>query len=68
MAKENPRVKSAREHDDKDIIEQMEDAPDFVGAKGGNVQRDMGSKLEVDELLHGDPDAPVRPSRAPRAP
>jgi hypothetical protein len=68
MTEENPRVESARAHDDKEIIEQMEDAPSFVGDKGGNVKRELGSRLELDELLHGEPDAPVKPKRAPKAP
>lgn len=62
----NPRTESARAHDDKDIIDEMEDAPSYVGDKGGNVARELGSRLEVDEILHGQSEAPVKPKRAPR--
>jgi hypothetical protein len=65
---ENPRADSARRHDDRKIIEEMEDGPNYVGSRGGNLQRERGSRLEVDELLHGEPEAPVRPHRAPKAP
>jgi hypothetical protein len=65
---ENPRTESARRHDDSEIIDQAEDAPGYVGDKGGNVKRELGTRLEIDELLHGEPEAPVKPKRAPKAP
>ena len=36
---ENSRAENARAHDDKDLIESMEDAPAFGGRNGGNLQR-----------------------------
>jgi hypothetical protein len=65
---ENPRTESACRHDDREIIDQAQDAPDYVGDKGGNVKRELGTRLEIDELLHGEPEAPVKPKRAPKAP
>jgi hypothetical protein len=63
---QNPRTESARAHDDKSIIDEMEGAPSYVGDKGGNVARELGSRLEVDEILHGQSEVPVKPKRAPR--
>ena len=68
MTQENPRTESARLHDDKDIIDEMEEAPSAVGQKGGDVKRTLATNLEVDEILHGQPEAPVKPKRAPKAP
>ncbi|MFL6856474.1 MAG: hypothetical protein ACJ8DZ_10010 [Allosphingosinicella sp.] len=35
--------------DDSDIIDAAEDAPAFGGSSGGNLQRDVGSRDEIDE-------------------
>jgi hypothetical protein len=43
------RAETARQNDDKDIIESMEDAPSFGGSAGGNLQRDIGARGEVHE-------------------
>jgi hypothetical protein len=45
---ENPRTDSARAHDDSDLIEQMTEAPSFSGSAGGNLQRDIGTRAEVE--------------------
>ncbi len=48
---ENRRTETARENDDSELIENMEDAPSFSGAAGGELQRDIGTRAELD---HGD--------------
>ena len=35
--------------DDSDIIDSMEEGPAFGGSSGGNLQRDIGSRDEIDE-------------------
>ena len=52
---ENPRTETARETDDKDLIETMEDAPAFSGASGGGLQRDIGSRAEMQHEDVGEP-------------
>jgi hypothetical protein len=39
--------------DDSSIIDAAEDAPAFGGSSGGNLQRDIGSRDEVDEEVGG---------------
>lgn len=56
---EHPRTDSARRHDDSDIIDQMEDAPSHSGARGGNLQRDIGTAAEAQRTT-GDPDGVTR--------
>ena len=52
---ENPRTETARETDDKDLIESQEDAPAFSGISGGDLQRDIGSRAEMQhEDIGGD--------------
>lgn len=48
---ENRRTETARRTDDKDLIESMEEGPSFSSASGGQLQRDIGSR---DELEHED--------------
>ena len=48
---ENRRTETARQNDDKDLIEGMEDAPSFSASAGGQLQRDIGTR---DELDHGE--------------
>ena len=48
---ENRRTETARESDDSDLIETMEEGPDFSGASGGRLQRDIGSRAE---MQHGE--------------
>lgn len=51
----NDRTQDARDHDDSDLIDAAENAPDAVGRSGGNLQRDVGTR---DELAHlTDPEA-----------
>ena len=52
---ENPRTETARENDDKDIIENQEDAPSFGSASGGNLQREVGSRAEITHETLGKP-------------
>ena len=43
------RAETARNTDDSDIAERMEDAPAFGGSSGGNLQRDIGARDESKE-------------------
>jgi hypothetical protein len=52
---EHPRTESAREHDDSDIIDSAEAAPEFAGSYGGNMQRDIASQVELARVQ--DPEA-----------
>lgn len=52
---ENPRTDTARRTDDKDLIESMEDGPSFSGASGGELQRDIGSRAEMQHEDVGEP-------------
>lgn len=45
---ENRRTETARQTDDKELIESMEDAPSFGSASGGELQRDIGSRDEIE--------------------
>jgi hypothetical protein len=45
--------------DDHDIIDAMEDAPSFGSASGGNLQRDIGTRDELDQEI-GDGDGVTR--------
>jgi hypothetical protein len=49
------RADTARQHDDSDLIETMEDAPAFGGASGGNLQRDISSRAEQQHDVGGKP-------------
>jgi hypothetical protein len=60
------RGQTARETDDKDIIETMEDGPAFGGSHGGNLQRDIGARDEIkEEAGDGDGVTRVRDSDKP---
>ena len=52
---ENRRADIARDNDDSDLIESMEDAPSHGGAKGGKLQTDIGSRAELEHGEVGDP-------------
>lgn len=52
---ENKRADAARDHDDSDIIDRMEDAPSQSGVSGGNLQRDIGSQAEEEHEVDGKP-------------
>jgi len=56
---ENPRTDSARTHDDRDIIEDMEPAPSQGGTIGGTLQRDIASRAE-EKRTTGDPPGVTR--------
>ena len=52
---DDTRTETARRTDEKDLIEGQDDAPAFSGISGGNLQRDIGSRDEVQhEELGGD--------------
>jgi hypothetical protein len=59
MADTNRRAETARENDDSELIESMEDAPAFGLSKGGNLQRDIGAPDEVPQEV-GDGDGVTR--------
>lgn len=53
------RAETARQSDDSDIIDSMEDAPAFGGSSDGNLQRDIGARDELGEQV-GDGDGVTR--------
>ena len=60
------RAETARQSDDSELIDAMEDAPAFGGSSGGNLQRDIGSRDEVhEEVGDGDGVTRVRDSDKP---
>lgn len=66
MADTNRRAETARETDDSELIESMEDAPSFGESSGGNLQRDIGARDEVhQEVGDGDGVTRVRDSDKP---
>ncbi len=52
---ENRRTETARQTDDSELIESMEEGPSFGGASGGELQRDIGSRDEIDHEEIGGP-------------
>lgn len=52
---ENRRTETARQNDDSELIENLEEAPNFSGASGGELQRDIGSRAEVAHGEVGEP-------------
>lgn len=52
---DNRRTDIARENDDSDIIESVEPTPSQGGSSGGNLQEDVATKAEL-EQVH-DPEA-----------
>jgi hypothetical protein len=70
MASENPRTESARDHDDKDVIEGMipggAAVPSSGGAAvpssgGGALAREVGSAADLGQV--DDPEGSVRPTK-----
>ena len=60
------RADTARQTDDSEIIDKMEDAPAFGSSSGGNLQRDIGTRDEVkDQVGDGDGVTRVRDSDKP---
>ena len=53
------RAETARDTDDSALIDAMEDAPAFAGSSGGNLQRDIGARDELNEEV-GDGDGVTR--------
>jgi hypothetical protein len=45
---ENRRTETARQTDDSDLIENLDEAPSFGSASGGQLQRDIGSRAELE--------------------
>jgi hypothetical protein len=45
---ENRRTETARQNDDSELIENLEEAPSFGSASGGQLQRDIGSRAELE--------------------
>ncbi|MEA3063239.1 MAG: hypothetical protein QOJ94_3020, partial [Sphingomonadales bacterium] len=50
---------TARRSDDSDVIDWMDGGPDFAGSRGGNLQRDIGARDELDQQV-GDGDGITR--------
>lgn len=49
------RARTAREHDDSDIIDNVEPAPRQSGSSGGNLQEDVATQAELERVR--DPEA-----------
>ena len=57
---ENPRTTSARDHDDKDVIEGMIPAGDAqAGTSGGALARDLGSRADLKQVDDPDGSTPL---------
>ena len=54
MTDENKRAESAHEHDDHELIDEMEPAPSHSGVSGGNLQRDIASRAEEEHIVGDD--------------
>jgi undecaprenyl-diphosphatase len=52
---DNKRADAARDHDDSDIIDRMEEGPSQSGVSGGNLQRDIASRAEEEHDVDGKP-------------
>jgi len=60
------RAETARRTDDSDLIENSEDGPAFALSSGGNLQRDIGARDELDrEVGDGEGVTRVRDSDKP---
>jgi hypothetical protein len=51
---ENRRTETARQTDDSDLIENLEDTPSFGSTAGGELQRDIGTRAELEREDVGD--------------
>ena len=58
---ENPRTASARDHDDRDIVERDTPTPTQQSSSGGNLARDVASQAEEDRIA--DPEAHRGPEK-----
>lgn len=62
MANDNPRTESARDHDDKDVIEGMIPGGAAVPSSGGGaLAREVGSAADLGQV--DDPEGSVRPTK-----
>jgi hypothetical protein len=62
MASENPRTESARDHDDKDVIEGMIPGGEAAPSSGGGaLAREVGSAADLGQV--DDPDGSVRATK-----
>lgn len=52
---DNKRTETARENDDSELIENIENTPDEQGRSGGNLQRDIGTQSALERVQ--DPEA-----------
>ncbi|MGF1550091.1 MAG: hypothetical protein ACFBQW_06110 [Sphingomonadaceae bacterium] len=55
MEQENRRTRTARRHDDSDIVERAgaEETPDQGGRADGELERDIGSRAERERQIEG---------------
>lgn len=60
---EDRRTETARRHDDKDMIENSEPAPDQQGRAGGNLQRDVGTSKPEQRVEDADAGGKVTKSK-----
>jgi hypothetical protein len=63
---EHPRTTTARDHDDSDMIENIEDAPSFAGTAGGQVARRVASENELDAVAEPEATSRVRKGSGPK--
>jgi hypothetical protein len=54
MTDDNKRAESARDHDDKELIDEMERGPSQSGVSGGNLQRNIASRAEEEHTVGDD--------------
>ncbi len=59
---EHPRTDSARDHDDRTIIDAAEEASETVGRAGGNLQRNVGTQDEQEHVA--DPESHHRVTKS----
>lgn len=52
---DNQRTETAREHDDSDMIDEIEPTPDEQGRSGGNLQTDIATQASLERVR--DPEA-----------
>ena len=58
---ENPRTETARDTDDSDLIDNIEDTPPGAMTSGGNLARDVASQDELAAV--DDPEGRTRPRK-----
>ena len=54
MTDDNKRAEAAREHDDHELIDDMERGPSHSGVSGGNLQRNIASRAEEEHTVGDD--------------